>query len=135
MTRKEIKNTKKLISSLKSQLEQLEEILHLESKETVVNTNLTNRNYDVFICKEYLYMTYAEIANALGITVAQVGESLKVLRDHGLVESSRKSPTLIEDYLDDVKKLQRKKYSRARIAKELGISQQTVLRCQERLSS
>ena len=135
MTKKEIKETQKTIQTLKNQIDKLEDTLHLETKETVVNTNLTNRNYDVMVCRNQLYMTYEQIANALGITVAQVGESLKVLRDKGLVNSSRKSPTLIEDYLDDVKKLSKKKYSRARIAKELGISQHTVLRCQERLNS
>ncbi len=134
MTKKEIKDTQKLINSLKDQIDRLEDTLHLESKSTVANTNLENRNYDVMVCRNQLYMTYDQIANALGITVAQVGESLKVLRDKGLVTSTRKAPTLIDDYLDDVKKLSKKKYSRARIAKELGISQHTVLRCQERLN-
>ena len=133
MTKKEIKDAQKLISALKEQINKLEDTLRPESKSTVANTNLENRNYDVMICRNQLYMTYDQIANALGITVAQVGESLKVLRDKGLVTPSRKAP-LIDDYINDVKKLSKKKYSRARIAKELGISQHTVLRCQERLN-
>ena len=135
MTKKEIRDTKNLIVSLKNQIDQLEDKLHLETSESVANTNLINRHYDVLVCRTQLYMSYDKIANALGITVAQVGESMKFLRDKGLIKSSRKAPTLIEDYIDDVKKLSKKKYSRARIAKELGISQHTVLRCQERLNS
>ena len=134
MTKAQKKETKKLIASLYKQIESLENLLLDDVKEeTVVNTNLENRNYDVFICRQYLYMNYEQIANALGITVAQVGESLKVLRDKGLIASSRKSPTIIEDYMDDVKKLKKKHYSKAAIAKELSISPQTVTRCLERL--
>ncbi len=135
MTKAEIKKVKATIDSLQKQMDELKGLLHLEAKESsVVNTNLENRNYDVFILRTYLYMSYAQIANALGITEAQVGESLKVLRDRGLVESSRKSPTLIEDYLPDVKRMKKKKFTRAQMAKELGVSEHTIIRCLERLN-
>ena len=135
MTKAEIKRIKATIESLQKQMDDLRSMLHLETKESsVVNTNLENRNYDVFICRTQLYMSYAQIANALGITEAQVGESLKVLRDKGLIESSRQSSTLIEDYLPDVKNMKKKKFTRAQMAKELGVSEKTVIRCLERLN-
>lgn len=135
MTKAEKKTILSTIESLQKQMDTLKEQLRDDAKKTsVVNTNLENRNYDVFICRTYLYMTYAQIANALNISEAQVGEALKVLRDRGLVESSRKSSTLIDDYLPDVRRMKKKKFTRAQMAKELGVSEKTVIRCLERLS-
>lgn len=59
MTKAQKKETKKLIASLYKQIENLENLLLDDVKEdSVVNTNLENRNYDVFICRQYLYMSY-----------------------------------------------------------------------------
>lgn len=136
MTKQEIKEAKKLVSSLKGQIEQLEDLLLKEVKETpVVNTNLTNRNYDVFICRQYLYMSYDDIANALHISRAQVGESLKVLRDRGLIETSRKKPTLVDKNIKAVRAMQKKGYSRPQMASKLGVSEKTIIRCLERINA
>lgn len=136
MTKEEIKKTKKLIKALYDQIEMLENSINESSKQEItVNTNLENRNYDVFICKKYLYMDYDQIANALNISKAQVGESLKVLRDRGLVESRRKKTTKIDENLKEVKKLHAKGLNRYQIAKELKISNQTVIRCLDRINN
>lgn len=135
MTKAEMKQTKALMATMNTMMDQLREILCSDDGLTsVTNTNLINRHYDVFICRTYLYMTYDKIANALGISKAQVGESMKFLRDKGLVSSIRKKPTLIEDCLEDVKKMKKQHYTRAQMVKELGVSPQTITRCLERLA-
>ena len=137
MTKKELKAAQTLLNAMSSMQDQLHEMLGSEGNSggmsSATNTNLLNRHYDVFICRTYLYMNYEKIANALGISKAQVGESMKFLRDKGLVQSRVKKATLIDDCLDDVKKMKKKKYTCAQMARELGVSPQTVTRCLERL--
>ena len=123
---------------IQEQLESMANVLNTdvffkeEKKKPVVNTELGQRNYEVWVLRVELGWTYQRIAEALKISKDQVAESMKVLRDQGCLKSTRKAPTLIEDYRDEVKKLAKKKKNVKQIAEELGISKQTVIRCLER---
>lgn len=92
-------------------------------------TKLAKRNNDVLEAME-LGFTYAETAELLDITRDQVAESVKVLHDEKRLEYRHKrEDSLILSCMPMVEELMRTCKSKKEIADELGVSDQTVIRC------
>lgn len=100
-----------------------------------IRTTLTPRNVNVLNVMKKGY-TYKEAATELGLSLSQVSESVKVLHDQGLLPYKHKVKALmIDECIDDVQRLMKTCSNKQEIAKELGISEQTVVRCIQRISS
>lgn len=100
-----------------------------------IRTKLNQRNLDV-LNEALKGHTYGDIAKKLDLSIWQVSESVKVLHDQGLLPYRRKSKAVIlEDCIDEVQKMMKTSPNKSAIAKELGVSEQTVVRCIQRISS
>lgn len=98
-------------------------------------TKLATRNNQVLEAME-LGFTYAETAELLDITRDQVAESVKVLHDEGRLEYRHKREySLILTCMPRVKELMKSSKSVKAIADELGISEQTAIRCVSKINA